>query len=86
MPQHAGGLPTAQQFHVVDAVGAGDHGVHQGSQLAARAGRARPVAEIHQLVGGLLDPQPLGQRGGQQQPGRGDRVLVVEGDLDLVQP
>jgi hypothetical protein len=49
---------------------------HQRQQLAPRVGRARPVAEIDQLVG---------QRCGQQQPGRGDRALVVEGDIDLVQ-
>jgi hypothetical protein len=46
--------------------------VDQGEQLASRVGRARPVAKVDQLVGGLLDPQPLGQGGSQQQPGRGD--------------
>jgi hypothetical protein len=55
------------------------------STRSPRAGRARPAAEIDQLVGGPLDPQPLGQGGSQQQPGRGDRVLVIERDLDLVQ-
>jgi hypothetical protein len=59
--------------------------VDQGEQLAARTGRARPAAEIDQLIGSLLDPQPLGQRGSQQQPGTCDRALVVERDLDLVQ-
>jgi hypothetical protein len=30
-------------------------------------GRAGPLAQVDQLVGGLLDAQPLGQRGRQQQ-------------------
>jgi hypothetical protein len=30
-------------------------------------GRTRPLAQVDQLVGGLLDAQPLGQRGRQQQ-------------------
>jgi hypothetical protein len=83
--QHALGRPGAQQLGVVDAVTAGEHGVDQGEQLASRTGRARPVTQIDQLVGDLLDPQPLGQGRGQQQPGVGDRPGVVEGDLDLVQ-
>jgi hypothetical protein len=77
--------PAAQQFHVVDAVATRDHGMDQREQLASPVGRARPTAEIDQLVGGLLDSQPLGQGGSQQQPGRGDRVLVIKGDIDLVQ-
>jgi hypothetical protein len=85
VPEHAGGRPAAQQLHVVDAVPANDYGVDHGEQLAAWAGRTRSVAEVDQLVGGLLDSQPLSERGGQQQPGRGDRVLVVERDIDLVQ-
>jgi hypothetical protein len=56
----------------------------QREQLAARAGRTGPVAQVHQLVGDLLDPEPLGQRRRQQQPGMRDRVLVVERDIDAV--
>jgi hypothetical protein len=41
--------------------------------------------QIDQLIGGLLDPQPLGQRRRQQQPGAGDGTLVIEGDTDPVQ-
>jgi hypothetical protein len=33
--------------------------VDQGQQLAAGMRRARPVAQVDQLVGGLLDAQPL---------------------------
>jgi hypothetical protein len=51
-----------------------------------RPGWAAPGRpQIEPLVGRLLDPQPLGQRCRQQQPGQGDRTLVVEGDVDLVQ-
>jgi hypothetical protein len=39
---------------------------------------AGAVAEVDQLIDDCLDPQPFGQRGGQQQPGVGDRVVVVE--------
>ena len=61
--QHAGGGPAAQQVGVVDAVATGDHGMHHGQQLGARVGRARPVAEVDELVGGLADPQPFRQGG-----------------------
>jgi hypothetical protein len=44
----------------------------------------RPVAEVDQLVGGLLDPEPLGQGRGQQRPRVGDRALVIERHPDLV--
>ena len=83
--EHAGGRPAAQQFQVVDAVGAGDHGMDQGEQLAPGTGRTRPLAEIDQLVGGLLDPQPLGQRGGQQQASVHNGPWIIKRDLDLVQ-
>jgi hypothetical protein len=85
MAEYRLGGPAAQQLHVVNAVPAGDHGVYQGEQPAPGAGRPRPVPEIDQLVGALLDPQPLRERGGQQQPGASDRTLVVERDIDLVQ-
>jgi hypothetical protein len=47
-------------------------------------GRAGPLAQVDQLVGGLLDAEPLGQGGGQQQAGVGDGVGVVEADVELV--
>jgi hypothetical protein len=53
--------------------------------LRPGTGRAGAVTEVDELVGGLLDPQPLGQRGGQQQSGMCDGPGIVEGDLDLVQ-
>jgi hypothetical protein len=57
----------------------------QGEQLAAWADCAGPVAQVHQLVGELLDPEPLGQRRGQEQPCGRDRALVVESDIDVVE-
>ena len=83
--QHAPGRSRAQQLHIIDAVPARHQRVHQCQQLAPRVGRTRPVAKIDHLVGDLLDPQPLGQRRWQQQPGAGDGMLVVEDDIDLVQ-
>jgi len=59
--------------------------VDQGQQLAAGPVRASPLAKVDQLVGCLLDPQPLGQRGGQQQTRVGDGVGVVEDDVEPVQ-
>jgi hypothetical protein len=35
-----------------------------------------PVDDTH--VDDRLDPKPLSQRGGQQRPGVGDRVVVIE--------
>ena len=68
MAEHAGGRPAAQQLHVVDAVATSDQGMHQREQLAPGTSRAGAVAEVDQLVGGLLDPQPLGQGGGRSRP------------------
>ena len=42
-------------------------------------------AEVDELVGGLLDPQPLGERGGQQQPSVRNGSWIIKRDLDLVQ-
>jgi hypothetical protein len=85
MAQHAGGLSAAQQVGVVDAVPTREQRVDQGQQLAAGPVRARPLAQIDQRIGGLLDPQPLGQGGRQQQAGVGDGVGVVEAGVELVQ-
>jgi hypothetical protein len=47
---------------------------------AARVRGAGPVAKVDQLVGELLDAEALGEDGGQDQTGVGDRVGVVEHD------
>jgi hypothetical protein len=46
--------------------------------------RASPLAQVDQRIGGLLDPEPLGQGGSQQQAGVGDGVGIVEADVELV--
>jgi hypothetical protein len=55
--------------HIVDAVATRQQRVDQGQQLAPGPVRACPLAQIDHLIGGLLDAQPLRQRGRQQQPG-----------------
>jgi hypothetical protein len=59
--QHGGGLSAAQQVGVVDAVPTRQHRMDQGQQLTAGPVRASPLAKVDQLVGGLLDAEPLGQ-------------------------
>jgi hypothetical protein len=82
--RYSGG-PTPQHVDVVDAVPTGQDPMHQGQQLGAGVGRTRPRSEVDELVGGLLDPQPLSHGGGQQQSRSGDRVGVVKGDVEPVQ-
>ena len=51
------------------------HGVDQGQQLVPGMGWAGPLAQVNQVVGGLLDAQPLGQGGRQEQAGVGDGLV-----------
>jgi len=83
--EHLAGGATAQQVGVVDAVGTRQHRMHQGQQLAAGPVRASPLAQVDHLIGGLLDAQPLGQRGRQQQAGVGDGVGVIKAGVELVE-
>jgi hypothetical protein len=78
--EHLRGLAGAQHVGVVDAVAAGRHRMQQGQDLPPGSVRARALAEVHQLIHDRLDPQLLGERGRQQQPGVGDRVVVVKGN------
>jgi hypothetical protein len=66
--QHLAGGAAAQQVGVVDAVPTRQHRMNKGQQLAAGPVRASLLAQVDHLIGGLLDAQPLGQRGRQQQP------------------
>jgi hypothetical protein len=79
------GRPGPQRLDVVDAIATGEQRVDQGEQLATGPGRSRTITQINELVGELLDPEPLGQRRGQQQPRGGDGVIVIEGDVDGVE-
>jgi hypothetical protein len=42
------------------------------------------IIEVDQLIDHRFDPQPVGECGGQQQPGIGDGVVVVEADGEPV--
>jgi hypothetical protein len=64
--EYAGGRPRAQYLDIVDAVPASEQAVDHRQDLAARSGGTGPLTEVDQLVGGLLDPEPVGQGGGQQ--------------------
>jgi hypothetical protein len=59
--------------------------VDQGQQLAPGPVRAGPLAQVDQRIGGVLDAEPLGQRGRQQQPRIGDGVGVVKAGVELVE-
>lgn len=59
-------------------VGSGDDRVDQSQDLATRPMGTRTAAKVNQLVDDRLDLQPLRQRGRQQQPGVGDRMVVED--------
>jgi hypothetical protein len=82
--QDLAGGAGAQPVGVTDPLAAGQRGVEQGHRLVADVGRAGRLAEID--LGGeqLAQHQPLGQAGDKQQPGSGNRMVVVEGDRDLI--
>ncbi len=68
-----------QQVHVLDAVRAGEHPVHQRHHLAARQRRPRPpIRKPHRLVHQLLKTQPVSQRRRGQQSRVADEPLLVE--------
>jgi hypothetical protein len=73
------GGPGAQPLGVVDPLTTGQGRGDQRHRLVAGVGRARRVAEVDVGVHSSKQ-EPLGQRGGQDQPSVGHRVVVVEGD------
>jgi hypothetical protein len=79
----AGGAGT-QPVGVTDPLAAGQGRVEQGHRLVTGVGRAGCVGEINVGVEQLTQPESLGQAGGKDQAGVGDRVVVVEGDGDLI--
>ena len=76
-----------QQVHLIDAVRAGEHAVHQRQDLASRQRRARrPVAQPDRLVYQPLYAQPLSERRSDQQPGVTDQTLLVEPHPNPIKP
>jgi hypothetical protein len=59
--------------------------VEKGHHLRSGLEVAGAAAEIDDLVGRLLDAEVSGQSGGEDEPGVGHRVGVVEADFDPVE-
>jgi len=76
--EHHVGHTGAQHIGVVDAVPAGDRRGDQGHRLHAGVGPARGITEADVAGVELLDAEMLGQGGGQDQPGVGHQVRIVE--------
>jgi len=83
--EHLGGPRGAQQIAVLDRVRAERHRRDEAHHLGARVGATRSLAERDRLLDQRLDPEPPGERPGQQRPGVGDGALVVEGDVDAIE-
>jgi hypothetical protein len=81
--QLAGGSGP-QPVGIVDPLAAGQGRVDQRHGLVAGVGGARRAAQIDVLVDQLPEHEPLGQGGGQDEAGVGDRVVVIEADRDRV--
>ena len=68
MAEDRAGRPGPQRLDVVDAIATGEQRVDQGEQLATGPGRARTITQINELVGELLDPEPLANVAGSSNP------------------
>ncbi len=79
------GRGAAQDVGIVDEVPTGDHRVHQGHHLAPRKEVARAPTQVDAVVDHGFEAQVLGQRCGQHQASRGNRVVIVEGDCESVE-
>jgi hypothetical protein len=82
--QDLAGRAGAQPVGIVDPLPAGQGRVDQGHGLVAHVGGPWHPAEVDTLIEQLPEHESLGQAGGKDQAGVGDRVVVVEGDGDLV--
>jgi hypothetical protein len=60
-------------------------GLRRSGERGPLVGAPRPLTQVDQRIRGLLDAQPLGQRGRQEQPRVGDGVGVVEVGVELVE-
>ncbi len=79
MSENSTGRTRAQHITVVDALGAGRHGVNESEHLAPGRCVTRHATEVDQLVGQPEGAELLGQGGHQRQPRSGDRTVVIEG-------
>jgi hypothetical protein len=82
--QDLAGRTGAQPVGVTDPLAAGQGRVDQGHSLVAHVGGPWRPAEVDTLIEQLTEHEPLGQAGGKDQAGVGDRMVVFEGDGDLV--
>ena len=78
MPEHPIGLARAQGVGVVDALAAGDQRRDDGHGLVADIGPAGGSAEVDMVIEQIAQAEVLGQSGGQQEAGTGNRVVIVE--------
>lgn len=85
MRHHLRGRSGAQHVGVINVGSAQEDRVHQRQHLAARRSATDTTVESHRRIDQRLEIEPLTQRRGQQQPGVGDEIAVVEGDVNAVQ-
>jgi len=82
--EHLAGGSGPQPVGIVDPLPTGQGRVDKRHGLVAGVGGARRATQIDVLVDQLPEHEPLGQGGGQDETGVGDRVVVVEADRDLI--
>jgi hypothetical protein len=78
LAEHVGRGGDPHPLGVVDAVAAREGRVHERHRLEPHVGPARGVAEVHELVEQLPQPEVLGQRRRGDHPGVGHGVVVIE--------
>jgi len=78
VPQHPTALTRPQRVGVVYAFATGDQRRDQGHRLVTDVGPAWSRAEVDVVVEHVAQPEVLGERGREQEPGIGDRVVVIE--------
>jgi hypothetical protein len=85
MAEHCCGRPGAQHLRVIDVRSTGQDRVDQRQHLASRPGTTHASRQAHGVVDQRLQLETAGERRRHDQPGVGDQVVVIEGDLDPVQ-
>jgi len=84
--EHTLGLAAAQDAGIVDRVTTHKRRVNERQQLAPGPGRARALTEVERLLDDPLDPELIGERTREHEARVCDRMLVVEGKHEPVQP